>query len=634
MKDLKQKMVTLNLITLFFFSFFFVTLSASLPASSPFHDWTAATACTTEHLTNLLPSGGGARIERVQHVTTGFFVERGNIGYPTSPQGLPDLCAVIVRNMTGDYRFGMFLPDEWGSSSGTRRRRRRLLVIGSYAFLGGINWLDMGVGVKYGGGSVALATDTGHSSGAGDITWANTTRRQVNWAYGALQGSVALGKVIVQRYYYYSSSSSRTDTDINKNNNEKHDPASSYYTYFTGCSTGGREGLKQIQLDASVFDGALIGAPAWDTQHLMPYLSRLATWNLPEDAAYSIDDASLLLRLQAEVLGQCDALDSVRDNVVSDPEACRMRFDISRVRCDVSADKTACWTPAQVQTAGRIYGDYVVNIGISSSGSTDTREGEKQKLVYTGAEYGSEIEWSTYLLPADPNYTTTTTSAQNVRRNFDAQYERYFMDYGSGWQITSYNDSVVLDAEARDRKVVHATADDFASLGAYRARGGKVIMYGGLADNVVPVRHTTLYYNRTVEALGGKDGNIDDFFRYFQIPGMTHCWGTSENVKAPWMMGGAGQAVQMPPYASGVSFRVSLFSLGYNDARHDALLALMEWVENGRPVSHIVASEFNLTGASQQGLVLYRQRPLCPYPQKAKWDGRGNQNTAASWSCG
>ncbi|KAI0409488.1 Tannase/feruloyl esterase [Xylaria palmicola] len=545
-----------------------VTLGACLTVSGPLPmQRRQATSCSLNYFTSIAPAG--VRVERVQHVTTGFFVETGNIGYPTFPTGLPELCAVILNNVTANYRFGMFLPDDWNS---------RFLTIGSYAFLGGINWLEMGVGVKY--GAVTLSTDTGHSSGAGDITWADTNQKRVNWAYQALQGSITLGKTLAEEYYGSSIS----------------------YTYFSGCSTGGRQGLKHIQLDPDVFDGALIGAPAWDTKHLMPWLTKIATWNLPEGAAYSLNDAGLFSRLQAEVLTQCDGLDGVRDNIISSPDACRRQFDISKVRCDVSTNKTSCWSRAQTETALKMYADYVTGDGT---------------LVYRGSEYGSELDWGTYLLPA-----VAGDNAQNVRRNFDAQYEQYFMGYGARWQTTAYNDSVVRDAEARDEGAVRATADQF-DLGAFRGRG-KIIMYGGLADSVVPVRHTTRYYERTVAAMG----DVDDFFRYFQIPGMRHCWGTPDNVKAPWMIGGAGQAVQRPPYAAAWSI-----PLGFSDAQHDALLALMEWVEDGHEVTQIIASEFNFTDAAKQNIVLYRQRPLCVFPKTARWDGRGNQNEAASWSC-
>ncbi|KAI1177011.1 Tannase/feruloyl esterase [Nemania sp. FL0916] len=551
-----------------------VTLGACLATSWPASvTQRQALDCSLNYFTGIAPAG--IKIERVQHVITGFFVETGNIGYPTFPTGLPELCAVIVNNVTANYRFGMFLPDDWNA---------KFLAIGSYSFLGGINWLEMGVGVKYGG--VALSTDTGHSSGAGDITWANTTQKQVNWAYQALQGSIALGKILTESYYEQSIT----------------------YSYYSGCSTGGRQGLKQIQIDPDSFDGVLIGAPAWDTKHLMPWLTKLATWNLPEGAPYSINDSALFARLQAEVIKQCDSLDGIKDNIVSSPSLCRQEFDISQIRCDISTNKnkTACWSRAQTDTALKIYADYYTSDG--------------EQLVYKGAEYGSEGEWGVFLLPA-----VAGDDSQNVRRNFDAQYERYFMEYGEKWQTTAYNDSVVADAETRDERIVRSSADQF-DISAYRKKGGKVIMYGGLADNTVPVQHTTYYYNRTSAAMGG---NISDFFLYFQIPGMRHCWGTADNVRAPWMIGSAGQSVQRPPYASAWSV-----PLGLSDARHDALLALMAWVETGRAVDSIVASEFNFTDATMQNIVVYRQRPLCPYPKTARWDGEGDQDDAASWSCG
>lgn len=169
--------------------------------------------CTADYFNGIVPSG--ISIESVQDVTSGFFTEQGNLGYPTFASGLPSLCAVIVKNETANYRFGMFLPDTWNS---------KLLVIGSYAFLGGINWLDMGAGVKY--GVATLATDTGHNSGQGDMTWPTTEQLRVNWAYQAMEGSITLGKTLIQTYY--------KDKQI-------------AYSYYSGCSTGGRQGLKQIR---------------------------------------------------------------------------------------------------------------------------------------------------------------------------------------------------------------------------------------------------------------------------------------------------------------------------------------------------------------------------------------------------
>ncbi|KAI1383401.1 tannase and feruloyl esterase-domain-containing protein [Hypoxylon trugodes] len=372
--------------------------------------------CTADYFNSIIPTG--ASIESVQHITSGSFSESGDIGYPSIASGLPPLCAVIVKNETENFRFGLFLPDNWNS---------KLLVVGSYSFLGGINWLDMGPGAQF--GMASLSTDTGHSSGQGDLTWPTTDQLRVNWAWQALEGSIILGKSLIQSFY-----------------NDK----SIAYSYFSGCSTGGRQGLKQIQRNPYFFDGALIGAPAWDTMGLMPWISAQATWNLPEDAPGSISDVNLFSRLQQEVLKQCDSLDGVQDNIISSPAACRANFDINQINCDVTTNKTYCWTQAQIDTAQKIYSDYVTSTG---------------NFVYKGAEYGSEDTWSTFLFPAD-----SPTSTSNVRRVFDAEYERTFMGYGADWQITSYNDSVVYDARTRDQNSVQATADKY-DLGSFRNKG-------------------------------------------------------------------------------------------------------------------------------------------------------------------
>ncbi|RYO82970.1 hypothetical protein DL766_007022 [Monosporascus sp. MC13-8B] len=410
----------------------------------------------------------------------------------------------------------MFLSDPWNS---------KLLVVGNYAFLGGIDWLEMGPGPKF--GMASLSTDTGHNSGQADQSWADTEQRKKNWAYQPLEGSTILGKRLIQTYY-----GSRSTT----------------YTYFSGCSTGGRQGLKQIQRDPDIFDGALIGAPSWDTENLMPWVSKLAAWNLPENGSHDINDASLF-----------------------------------------------------IETAQKMYDDYTTEDGA---------------FVHKGCEYGSEAEWGTYLLPIGPG-------TDNVRKNFDAQYERYFMDYGPGWWVTSYDGGVVGDSRRHDRRSIPATSGQY-DLGRFRDRG-KIIMYGRLADGVVPVRHTMLYYDGTV----GRIGCVDGFFRYFQVPGMGHRRGTPDGVKAPWMIGGAGQAAQQPPYNVGRSV-----PLGLNDCRHDALLALMDWVGNGNVPYELVASEFNFTDKTRPNIVVHRQRPICMYLHVAIWDERGSQDDASSWYCG
>ena len=101
---------------------------------------------------------------------------------------------------------------------------------------GGINWLDMGAGVGY--GFATMSTDTGHNSTSGDITWAlNNPQTKIDWGYRAMHESIVIAKQVIESYYRCKPK----------------------YNYYSGCSTGGRQGIRDIQLYPSDFDGVLAG---------------------------------------------------------------------------------------------------------------------------------------------------------------------------------------------------------------------------------------------------------------------------------------------------------------------------------------------------------------------------------------
>ena len=120
---------------------------------------------------------------------------------------------------------------------------------------GGIDWQTMGAGVKY--GLATISSDTGHNSTSTDLSWAyNNPEAREDWGHRALHLSIGLAKDIVKGYY---------SQDIN-------------YSYYAGCSTGGRQGLKTVQEYPEDVDGALVGAPAWWTTHLQ--VSKYNVWKL------------------------------------------------------------------------------------------------------------------------------------------------------------------------------------------------------------------------------------------------------------------------------------------------------------------------------------------------------------------
>lgn len=517
--------------------------------------------CVASTFTSTLTPG--ASIERINPVPAGSSYGEGtsNLGYPSDAQNLPAVCAVTVRvtvSPTSQYRLGLFLPKpaDWNG---------KFLAVGGYSQAGGINWPDMGQGPHY--GFATLSTDTGHNSTAADLDWA-TPDTLLDWGYRALNGSVFLGKALTKAYYGKGIS----------------------YSYWSGCSTGGRQGLKEIQISPESFDGALVGAPAWDTKHLFPWITKIATYNLPVNDQKHLDLPQFAL-LAAAVLAQCDGQDGQNDTIISSPDTCAL--DLTAIQCgDPRSDPTNCLSPAQVQTARNIYSDYITGDG---------------KFVSHGFTPGSENQWATFL-------------SSGALEDFDVRYERFWLYNDSSWPWTKYTDTVVDDSERINPG--NATADAF-DISAFKRRGGKLLMYHGLADGVVPTKSSEQYLNQTMAALN--TSTLQDFFRLFYVPGMAHCWFTQPEVNAPWAFGGAGQATQLLSQAAfGQGWSVPGFE---NMAEYDALVALMEWVEEGKAVDSLVATTWDATAK------VSRQRPLCPWPKKAIYGGNGDQNLAASWSC-
>ncbi|KAL2141668.1 hypothetical protein VTI28DRAFT_2114 [Corynascus sepedonium] len=520
-------------------------------------------SCGRESFSDILPVGATLEEVAVVHEGGSYGEGAANIPYPRNPTNLPALCAVTIQvwsSPTSSYRFGLFLPDEWNS---------RLLVVGNGGFAGGINWMDMAASPHY--GMASLSTDTGHNSTAIDASWAlNQPERKTDWGWRAMHGSIVLGKQLVGAYY-----SGQTLT----------------YSYFSGCSNGGRQGLKELQNFPDSFDGALIGAPTWWTSHLHPYFIRAFLYNYPPTDPGHLSNADVSL-LADEVIGQCDHLDSIRDGIVSRPELCNPNF--STLLCPpTSRPNRPCLTPAQLITAYNMYRSWL------SSRNTS-------QLLYPGLTPGSEHQWHLLLNGTEPS-------------PYGLTYVRNFLLDDPAWDWRTFNETIVYLADVLDPG--KATANDYAALAAVRDRGGKIVLWHGMADGLVPIKGSEVYFNRTVDALspnhggkgsdaGGGDGGISDFFRMFLIPGLQHCWNTA--VDAPWHIGGAFQSSIMGS---------SLWSVpGFEDAEHDALLALVDWVEKGRPVDQIIATTWNSPMNPSSGV--RKQRPICPWPRRGLYRGR------------
>ncbi|EGP91498.1 putative ferulic acid Esterase/Feruloyl esterase [Zymoseptoria tritici IPO323] len=516
--------------------------------------------CSISAFQAILPSTATVVSANWQADNSTFQVPSSNVAYPVSPTNLRALCAVevnVTSSLTSAYGFGLFLPREWNT---------RFLAVGNGGFAGGVNWLDMGAGVGY--GFAVMSTDTGHSSVSTDGRWALNEESVNDWGYRAMHGSVVLAKDIVEAYY----------------------SSPPVFNYFSGCSTGGRQGLKEVELYPEDFDGVLAGAPAWWTSHLQPWTVNIALYNLPNTTAGHIP-RSLFPAIEAEVLRQCDGADGLVDSIISSPRECNFSSEALLCGSDtVSQTRAGCLTAPQLGTLSRIYADYY---------------GTNHTFVLPGLELGSEAQWEVLLGGNEP-------------AGLGTDYVRYFLLKDPDWDFNDYNDSIVDIAD----KLQPGNATVGLDLSAFHAKGGKLLQYHGMADALIPTGSSSLYYTDVARTLRPRGVDLDSWYRHFLVPGMQHCSGTPAGVEAPWYFAGANQAGRLGTGVSGVP--------GFRDPEHDALLALMEWTEKGQAPDRIIATKWKSDALHDEVL---RQRPLCPYPHTAKYGGNGDPDLAESWAC-
>ncbi|KAF2638537.1 feruloyl esterase B precursor [Massarina eburnea CBS 473.64] len=518
-----------------------------------------ALECSPSAFQAALPQNASVNFAYQVKANETFQVPAGDLGYPTSPTGLPSLCAVSIQVQSlgnSTYGFGLYLPDNWNG---------RFLAMGNGGLLGGVNWLDMAPGSRY--GFATMSTDTGHNATNANGTWAKDPNAVENWGHLAMHGSVVTGKIATAAYY---------EEDIS-------------YNYYSGCSTGGRQGLKEAQEYPEDFDGILAGAPAWWTSHLQPWTVKIALYNLPETADYHIPPA-LFPAIGDEVIKQCDPQDGLTDSIISNPLGCNFRPEELLCSANVTNATTAgCLTAPQISTLYNIYTDSI---------------GENQTFLFPHLYPGSEAQW-VLLSGSEPN-------------PLGPNYVKYLLGLGDDWNFYDFDEDVQRLAD----KLQPGNATVDFDISAFHNKGGKLLHYHGMADGLIPTGSSNYFYNHVESTLTPQGIDLDSWYRFFFVPGMQHCSGTPTTMNAPWYFAGANQAAALGNTVYGVP--------GFRDEKHDALLAMMAWVENGTAPDTIIATKYK--NDTTQAEVL-RQRPLCMYPKEAKYKGTGDVDAAESWEC-
>ncbi len=504
----------------------------------------AAAANNCEALTGLTIAN--TTITAAKSLAAGSFTPpeagRGN----RAIDNLPAFCEVhglLKPTPNSQIHFEVWLPaDNWNG---------KLQVVGNGGLAGTISYPAMAAALR--NGFATASTDTGHTT-TEPRAWLQDRERLIDYSYRGLHLTTVDAKAIVDAYYSQQPK----------------------YAYYSGCSTGGKQGLMEAQRYPADFNGILAGDAAnfWTHQMVSEVWDGVVTstpeTNLPKEK---------LQLLQNAALAACDALDGAADGLVSDPMRCH--FDPAKLQCK-GGDSSSCLTSAQVDAVRKIY-----------SGPMNPRTG---KNIYPGFYPGAEMGWA-------PGTVINRTKTSGVSSN---DFWSYALFHKPDWQFRTLDFD--HDVQTLDEKFAPLMNATDPNLEEFRKLGHKLIYYHGAADPLIPAQNGVNYYETVVAAQKGLE-RTQEFYRAFLVPGLYHCAGGP---------GPIAFGTSEPPPPSQV------------DADHDAMRSLERWVEQGGAPAKIVGTKY-VDNNPAKGVAF--QRPLCPYPQVAKYKGSGDMNDAANFTC-
>lgn len=419
----------------------------------------------------------------------------------------------------------------------------RFQGVGTGGSFGRIEYGDLNAALLR--GYAAAATDNGHRSSGYEVNWAyQQPQRIIDFAYRAQHEVTLAGKALTRKYYRRSAR----------------------YAYFVGCSQGGHHALMEAQRYPDDYDGILAGAPVYSWINEMSEQA----WNaqaLSRTPAGALSPAKLALLYKA-VLQACGA----PDGLVDEPNQCR--FDPASLDCS-TASSAACLTDTEVDAVRRIYAGPVTSKGVR---------------IYPGLSPGGETAWER--LWSDPAQLGGSWLGVFRYMVYDnPQWQLADIDFDRGPAFAKTKLGSILDP-------------DDADLNRFARRKGKLIVYHGWADGMVPSQSSVDYFNAVNKQLGA--ARVQSFYRLYMVPGMAHCGGGPGNVE-----------VLRSKYADDIPL----------NAEHDLVTALERWVERGRAPAKFYASSVN-----DQTKVI-RTRLVCSYPAVAKYRGAGDVMSAENYVC-
>ena len=404
---------------------------------------------------------------------------------------------------------------------------------------------SVGVPASMSTGYIGIQTDTGHNGGGGAFgmltpvpNGAPNVQLQTDFAYRSEHEMAVIGKQLAVAFY----------------------GTMPQFSYWNGCSTGGRQGLRMAQQFPADYNGILAGAPAVHFERL----GVAQTWpQLPGllDTGAPLSSAKESLAVNAAIAA-CDSKDGVVDGVLTDPRQCTYNpvNDASITKASCSPSDGTCLSPAEAGAIEKIW-----------NGPTNT---QGKKLWY-GYQRGASL----------------TSVAGPTLNSIPLQQAQFWIYFDPSWNVGELNYANFQAFMQKTMLMMNSlTGSESPDLSAFRNLGGKIVTWQGFADPLIPSEDSIDYYDSVVNFLGGGYAQTQEFYRHFMAPGVAHCGG------------GVGPQPQ------------------------NQFQAVVDWVENGQAPQTLLATK-TLTGGGTQS------RPLCPYPEVAKYKGSGSTDDAANFTC-
>ena len=501
-------------------------------------------------------------------ITSSSVVSTASIG--GSIVGVP-FCRVegIARpSSDSEIKFEVWLPsarDKWTG---------RMKVNGTGGFAGGVPYPRMAQDI--GDGFITAGSNMGHEGGESPNWTVGHPEKVKDWGLRAHYSVATAAKALSTAFY---------DMPVR-------------YSYFEGCSNGGRQSMMMAQNYPDLFDGIVAGAPSLFYPDLLFWLLWTGKHQIPIAGKPPVLSDSKRALITKRVQEKCDAIDGLADGQITNPRACV--FDIETM--GPSGDKSL--TSEEMAVVKAMYSGTINEAGVQK---------------YPGAKLGSEADWIP--LFADNG-------------GYGAFIEHFVWGRNTpsfDWRSQLNFSNVYEEAKA---KLTPFTAAPSPDITAFTSRGGKLLHYHGWNDAVVAPDGSIDYlyaltqferfrnlskadFDRAIDGLTPQDvaasgepllEKVRQYHRLFMIPEMGHCMagGTGPNAVG----GGANE----PPAA-------------FRDADHHTVSAVIKWVEQGVAPERIIATRVGSDGK------VVRQRPVCAYPAQAAYKGSGDINDASNFTC-